>query len=89
MQDIDKSKGQLATEVVQLRQRIAELEAASIERKQAKETLRKSKERERERLEELEAIMYFTPAVIFIAHDPQCRQMTGNRMTHELLRLPE
>ena len=26
------------------------------------------------------------PAAIFIAHDPQCRHMTGNRMAHALLR---
>jgi PAS domain S-box-containing protein len=47
MQDIDKSKEQLATEVVQLRRRIAELEAAEIERKQVEEALRKSEEKYR------------------------------------------
>jgi len=47
MQDIDKPKEQLATEVVHLRWRIAELEAAEIERKQVEEALRKSEEKYR------------------------------------------
>ena len=47
MQDIDKSKEQLATEVTQLRQRIAELETAETERKQVEEALRKSEEKYR------------------------------------------
>jgi PAS domain S-box-containing protein len=47
MQDIDKSKEQLATEVTQLRQRIAELETAEIERKQVEDALRKSEEKYR------------------------------------------
>ncbi len=47
MHDIDKSKEELATEVVQLRQRIAALEAAEIEHKQVEEALRKSEEKYR------------------------------------------
>src|SRR5208337_3546157 len=47
MQDIDKSKEQLTTEITQLRRRIAELETAEIERKQAVEALRKSEEKYR------------------------------------------
>jgi PAS domain S-box-containing protein len=42
-----KYKEQLATEVAQLRQRVAELEAAGIERKRAEEALRKSEEKYR------------------------------------------
>jgi len=47
MQDIDKSKEQLASEVAYLRQRIAELETAETERKQVEEALRKSEEKYR------------------------------------------
>ncbi|MCJ7547981.1 MAG: PAS domain S-box protein [Deltaproteobacteria bacterium] len=47
MQDIDKSKEQLTTEVTQLRQRIAELEAAETGRKQVEDALRKSEEKYR------------------------------------------
>ena len=47
MQDIDKSKEQLATEVTQLRQRNAELEATETERKQVEDALRKSEEKYR------------------------------------------
>jgi PAS domain S-box-containing protein len=47
MQDIDKPKEQLITEVMQLRQRIAVLETAETERRLAVEALRKSEEKYR------------------------------------------
>ncbi len=47
MQDSDKSKEQLTTEIIQLRQRIAELETAETKRKQAEDALRKSEEKYR------------------------------------------
>jgi PAS domain S-box-containing protein len=47
MQDIDKSKEQLASEVAHLRQRVAELEQEFIEHKQLAETLRENEERYR------------------------------------------
>jgi PAS domain S-box-containing protein len=47
MQDIDKSKEQLTTEITQLRRRITELEAAETERKQMEDALRKSEEKYR------------------------------------------
>ena len=33
--------------------------------------------------------METVPAITFLAHDPQCVQMTSNRMVREFLRLPE
>ena len=60
MKDIDKSKEQLATEVTQLRQRIAELEAAKTERKQVEDALRKSEEKYR-------AVVEISPDGIAIA----------------------
>jgi signal transduction histidine kinase/DNA-binding response OmpR family regulator len=38
---------------------------------------------------ELQTVMETVPAIAFVAHDPQCRQMTYNRMAREVLRLPE
>jgi signal transduction histidine kinase/CheY-like chemotaxis protein len=37
---------------------------------------------------ELQAIMDSVPAVIFLAHDPECRRITGSRRAYEVLRLP-
>ncbi|MGJ3251181.1 MAG: PAS domain S-box protein [Elainellaceae cyanobacterium] len=37
--------------------------------------------------EELAALMEATPAAIWIAHDPQCHQMTANLMAYELMNL--
>jgi len=43
---------------------------------------------ERARRAEIAAMMEAIPAAIFVAHDPQCRRMTGNRMVHEILQVP-
>src|SRR5207302_1333314 len=42
----------------------------------------------RQRAEELEKLMDLLPLGVFIAHDPACRRITGNRAGYELLRLP-
>ena len=57
-------------------------------RKRAEEALRESERRERERAAELEAIMDAAPVATFIARDPECRRMFGNRASYELLRQP-
>jgi PAS domain S-box-containing protein len=60
----------------------------SIERVRAEQELRRNEERERVRASELEALMEAVPAAIWIARDPECRVMTGNRTSYEFLRLP-
>lgn len=56
------------------------------EQKVKEEELRQSIARERVRATELEAFMNVVPGAIFIAHDPECRYIYGNRATHKLLR---
>ncbi|MDD3873613.1 MAG: PAS domain S-box protein [Methanosarcina sp.] len=41
-------------------------------------------EKTRQRSEEIETIMEVVPAAILIGHDPQCYNITGNRMANEL-----
>jgi PAS domain S-box-containing protein len=44
---------------------------------------------ERKRIEtEAQAVMDLAPVGIFIARDPQCVEITGNRMARELVRMP-
>ena len=52
------------------------------ERKRAEESYRL-------RAEELTALMDATPAAIWIAHDTDCRTITGSRVAHEMLRVPK
>jgi PAS domain S-box-containing protein len=58
------------------------------ENKQAEAILRESEARERGRVAEMQAIMQAVPVAVFITHDSECRDMRGNRMGCELLRLP-
>lgn len=59
------------------------------ESKQAETILRESEARERRRAAESEAIMEVVPAAVFIARDAEGRDMIGNRMGYELLRMPQ
>jgi PAS domain S-box-containing protein len=53
-------------------------------------TERKRTERAlRDKAEELQAVLDAVPAAVFVAHDPECSIITGNRTSLELLRLPD
>lgn len=58
------------------------------ESKRASEALRLSEKRERERATELAAILDAVPMPVFIAEDPDCLHIAGNRAADELLRNP-
>jgi PAS domain S-box-containing protein len=62
-----------------------ELERESAERRVAEVELRASREREHERRLELEALMGSAPVAIWIAHDRECRSITGNPAASALL----
>jgi PAS domain S-box-containing protein len=51
--------------------------------------LRISEQRAVSRAAEFEALLDAVPAAVFIARDREATQMHGNRLTYELLRLPE
>jgi PAS domain S-box-containing protein len=56
------------------------------DRKQAELALRDSEAIARTRAEELEALMEVVPVGIWLAHDPDCRQVTVNRAAYNLMR---
>jgi PAS domain S-box-containing protein len=58
------------------------------ERKAAEQALRESEARERARADEIAAIMDAVPVSVVIAHDADCRKVTGNRTTYALRGLP-
>jgi PAS domain S-box-containing protein len=49
------------------------------ERRRAEEARRESEEVARQRAEELQGLMDLIPFAVWVAHDPQCRRITGNR----------
>jgi PAS domain S-box-containing protein len=57
------------------------------ERKRAEEALRESEARERTRAKELETVLEAVPIAVCIAHDAECRLMTGNRAAYEQRRV--
>ena len=58
------------------------------EGKRAEEALRKAEERERQKREELEAILAAIPTPVLIAKDASCVDMIGNPAAYELYRVP-
>jgi signal transduction histidine kinase/ActR/RegA family two-component response regulator len=68
-----------------------QLANAELERRVQERTaqLNESRRREKERADELEAILRATPTPIWIAHDPYCHRISGNPASFKLLGLPE
>ena len=56
-------------------------------RAQLERDLQRSNEALRARAEELAVLMDATPATVFIATDPDCREIRGSRHAHDLLRM--
>jgi PAS domain S-box-containing protein len=59
------------------------------ERKKMEKTIRASEERMREQAAHLQAVLDTAPAIIWIAHDRECREIIGNRAAYVFLRVPE
>lgn len=57
-------------------------------RKQAEEAMRQSQAQEQARHLEFKTLMEAVPAIVWIAHDPECHHITGNHLGHEILRIP-
>jgi PAS domain S-box-containing protein len=83
----DRRKGCFTLEGIEALEKIAENVGEAMLRKQAEEALRESERCERERAEELAVLFEAVPTPVFIARDPDCLNLTGNRLANELLRI--
>lgn len=59
------------------------------ERKRVEEALDQARRQAERRAAELEAVLQAVPAAVWIAHDPECRNITGNRTAYQWLHLPQ
>jgi diguanylate cyclase (GGDEF)-like protein/PAS domain S-box-containing protein len=59
------------------------------ERKRMERALLESERRQRQRAAELKTILDALPTAVWIAHDAQCKVITGNRASCDLLRVPQ
>ena len=84
----DRRPGMFDSASITLWERLADHLAIGLAKLRAEEALRASEERERERAEELAVLLDAAPTPVFIAHDPDCLHLSGNRAADELLRNP-
>ncbi len=77
----------VAERTFELQQTNARLQRELEERKRAEQALRESEARERTRANEMETLMDAVPVMIWISHDPQCREMIGNRLSYEFFNM--
>ena len=57
-------------------------------REELVDALQESEKRERVRSDELAVVLDAVPVAVYIAHDPQALQITGNRLSYEWQRIP-
>ena len=58
------------------------------DRRTAEEAMIESRNAERARRQEVEILTQVAPAGIWITHDPECREITGNAAAFEMMRVP-
>jgi PAS domain S-box-containing protein len=83
-----RTRSSFSDDDLALMKTVADQVAIAMDRKLAEEALRASEARERARAAELQAVFDAAPTLIWLAHDPECRMITGNRAAYEILRLP-
>jgi diguanylate cyclase (GGDEF)-like protein/PAS domain S-box-containing protein len=59
------------------------------DRKRMERALMESERKQRQRAAEFKAVLDSTPAAVWIAHDPECKVITGNRAAYDMVRLPQ
>ena len=83
-----RSNEHLQSEVRDSSRRLMDADVAREQAEYNASELQQSERRERDRAEELAAMLDAVPAPVFIAHDRDCRHITGNRSAEELIRIP-
>lgn len=85
---IERRRAEVEQAREELERRVVELNVEMTERERAEQALRASEERERAHAADLRSVMEAVPAVVFVARDRECKNITANRAGYEMLRLP-
>jgi signal transduction histidine kinase/CheY-like chemotaxis protein len=83
------SQGRLVLDEEGIPQRLIGITFDITQRKRAEQELARARHAAEQRAAELEALLQAVPAAVWIAHDRECRHITGNRTANAWLRLPE
>jgi two-component system cell cycle sensor histidine kinase/response regulator CckA len=67
---------------------IGDLRESLLSTARAQAALRQAHSDELTRVKELQAIMDSVPVAVFVSHDPECRNIIGNRSAYRLVRAP-
>ena len=78
----------LANMISQLNYSNIKLVQSLAERNTLVDSLQEIEKRERTRSDELAVVLNAVPVTVFIAHDPQALQITGNRLSYEWIHVP-
>lgn len=59
------------------------------DRKRSERALLESERKQRQRSAEMKTVLDSVPSAVWVAHDPECKLITGNRAAYDMLRLPQ
>ncbi len=88
-ESLQTKQGELQAQTEEMEVQLEELRATNDELEKVTNALRASEETARQHTEELEKLMDVVPAAIWVSHDPQCHEISGNKAANRFYEAKE